>query len=122
MRNQFFDQTGDIILEMNLEYRFPIFGYLKGATFIDAGNIWLINADPTKAGGQFQLDRFYEQIAINTGVGLRFDIESFIVLRLDLGLLLRRPFENVGFEWTPSNANSFLGDNLRLQLGLGYPF
>ena len=122
VRNQFFDQTGDIILEMNLEYRFPIFGYLKGATFIDAGNIWLINADPTKAGGQFQLDRFYEQIAINTGVGLRFDIESFIVLRLDLGLLLRRPFENVGFEWTPSNANSFLGDNLRLQLGLGYPF
>lgn len=126
VRNQFYDQTGDILLEMNLEYRFPIFGYLKGATFIDAGNIWLFNEDVTKPGGQFRSNQFLNQIAINTGVGLRFDIESFIVLRLDVGALLRRPYENEGFDWTTSRPEAFTGDwaldNLRLQLGLGYPF
>ncbi len=126
VRNQFFDQTGDILLEMNLEYRFPIFGYLKGATFVDAGNIWLLNEDVTKPGGQFQSNQFLNQIAINTGFGLRFDVESFIVLRLDLGALLRRPYENEGFQWTFSRPEALTGDwtldNLRLQLGLGYPF
>lgn len=126
VRNQLYDQTGDILLEMNLEYRFPIFGYLKGATFFDAGNIWLINEDLTKPGGLFQTDTFLEQIAINTGVGLRFDVESFIVVRLDLGALLRRPYLNEGFQWTTSRPDAFTGswalDNLRLQLGLGYPF
>jgi len=124
--NQFYDQTGDIILEMNLEHRFPIFGYLKGAAFIDAGNIWLIRDDPIKPGGQFQIDSFLEQIAINTGVGLRLDIENFIVVRLDLGFLLRRPYANDGFEWTTSRSDAFtipwVVDNRRFQLGLGYPF
>jgi len=116
--NQFYDQTGDIILEMNLEHRFPIYGYFKGAVFIDAGNIWLIRNDPNKIGGQFQIDSFLNQIAINTGVGLRLDIENFIVVRLDLGALLRRPIEVDGFQWT----RPWLWDNLRPQLGLGYPF
>ncbi len=126
VRNQFFDQTGDILLEMNLEYRFPIFGYLKGATFIDAGNIWLLAEDPIKPGGRFGRDTFIEQIAINTGIGLRLDIESFIVIRLDLAALMRRPFLNEGFEWTTSRPDAFtrdwVFDNLRLQLGFGYPF
>jgi len=124
--NQFFDQTGDIILEMNLEHRFPIFGYLKGAAFIDAGNIWLIRDDPVKPGGLFQFNSFLEQIAINTGVGLRFDIQNFIVVRLDLGFLIRRPYENEGFEWTTSRSDAFsipwVVDNRSFQLGLGYPF
>ena len=126
VKNQFYDQTGDILLEMNLEYRFPMFGYLKGATFLDAGNIWLLNTDSNKPGGQFKADTFLDQIAINTGFGLRFDIESFIVIRLDLGIVLRRPYSNEGFQWTTSRSNAFswewATENLRPQLGFGYPF
>jgi len=128
--NQFFDQTGDILLEMNLEYRFPMAGFLKGAVFIDAGNIWLVNENPDKEGGLFQTDTFFNQIAVNTGYGFRFDFE-IILLRLDIGFVLRRPYldefgAQEGFDWTTNRTDAFtgswIGENINFQLGIGYPF
>jgi len=123
--NQNFDQTGDILFETNLEYRFPMAGFLKGAVFLDIGNVWLLNKNQGKPGGLFQFDTFYKQLGINTGYGFRFDFD-FLVLRLDLGFVLRRPYLNEGFEWTPSRSDAFtnewLFNNLNLQIGIGYPF
>ena len=123
--NQFYDQTGDILIEMNLEYRFPMIGFLKGAVFMDAGNIWLINANVDKPGGLFESDKFLNQIAVNTGYGFRLDF-NFLLIRLDLGLVLRRPYLNEGFDWTLNRSGALSGDwfsnNLNFQLGIGYPF
>lgn len=125
VENQFYDHTGDILLEMNLEYRFPMAGFLKGAVFFDAGNIWLVNENTDKPGGQFQIDTFLNQIAVNTGYGLRLDF-NFLLIRLDLGLVLRRPFINEDFKWTINQSNKFnpswWQDNLNLQVGIGHPF
>jgi outer membrane protein assembly factor BamA len=85
-----FDQFGDGQLEGNLEYRFKLFKMLHGAVFVDAGNNWLRKPDITRKGGDFKLDRFYKEIAIGTGIGLRGDF-SFFVLRLDLGIKVRDP-------------------------------
>ena len=121
---QFVDQTGDMKLELNLEYRFPIFRFLKGATFIDSGNIWLINNDEIPEGN-FRFKEFYKQIALGTGFGLRLDFEFFI-LRLDAAFQLRGPTVSEGFQWK-INEIDFLSSNWRSQnivynLGIGYPF
>jgi hypothetical protein len=92
----FFDQTGDIRFETNVEYRFDIVPYLKGAVFVDAGNIWLARKDPERpgevqrTGGEFIFSKALSQLAVGTGVGLRIDAE-FIVLRFDLGIPVRDP-------------------------------
>lgn len=120
---QFVDQTGDLKLELNVEYRFPVLNFIKGALFVDAGNIWLIDNDEIPEG-QFSLDSFLLQIAIGTGLGIRLDFDFFL-LRMDLAFPLRRP-ESGGFEWVfrdvdPGSA-SWRTDNLRYNLGIGYPF
>lgn len=89
------DQLGELKLETNLEYRFRIwnnfFGAkLNGATFLDMGNIWLLRENELNRGGLFKFDRFFSQVAIGTGVGLRFDMDYFTV-RLDTGLKLKDP-------------------------------
>ena len=73
--NNFIEQTGDMRLEVNAEYRFPIFGYFKGALFVDAGNIWLLD-DPDKdtPEGVFEFNRFYKEIAVGSGLGFRLDL------------------------------------------------
>ena len=85
-----FDQFGDGQLEANVEYRFKMFRMLNGAIFVDAGNVWLRNANPSKPGAEFEFNRFYKEIAIGSGVGLRADF-NFFVLRFDVGLKLRDP-------------------------------
>ncbi len=79
----FFNSAGDLKLEANIEYRFSIFGRLKGATFVDGGNIWLLKNDPRKPGGTFYINQFLNQIAVGTGIGLRLDF-TYFVLRLDV--------------------------------------
>ena len=124
----FFDQTGDIRLEANLEYRFPIVGFFKGAVFMDAGNVWLVNetigtdGKPDREGGKFEKD-FMSELAIGTGVGLRVDIQ-FFVIRLDLGIPVQVPYLPKGerfilgdFKPTFSGPNSMV-----LNIGIGYPF
>lgn len=125
----YFDQTGDIRLEANLEYRFPIFGFFKGATFIDAGNIWLLRdtfneaGEVVKPGGKFEAGDVLNELAVGTGVGLRIDVE-FFVIRLDIGIPVRVPYLPKGDRFVLSDFNgSFSGENsMTLNIAIGYPF
>ena len=92
------DQVGDLKLEFNAEYRFPISGFVKGAFFTDAGNIWLLKDDPSRPGGVFAWDTFMSQIAMDLGFGIRIDPEV-IVIRLDLAAPIRRPELPQGDRW-----------------------
>jgi len=117
-RLSYLDQTGDIKLQMNLEYRFNIFGSLYGATFLDAGNIWALRDDGYRFGGQFKFKDAFKQMAVGTGIGLRYDLE-FLVLRLDWGIGLHIPYDTVksGFYNIPR-----FKDAQTLHLAVGYPF
>ncbi|HFB99233.1 MAG TPA: hypothetical protein ENJ53_00375 [Phaeodactylibacter sp.] len=112
-------QTGDFKLEMNLEYRFNIVGYLKGAIFLDAGNIWTLGKDERKGSG---VDNFFNKIAVGSGIGFRFDVE-YVVFRFDLGYKLRNPFPDENNQYWQVHRlkdlalNKFLGS-----LSVGYPF
>jgi outer membrane translocation and assembly module TamA len=114
------NQTADIKLEANMEYRFKLIRFVEGALFLDAGNIWAINEKDNREGAQFQFDEFYKQIAFGTGAGLRFDM-SYFILRLDLGVKLRDPSvsENRGWilGYRPYSNNDF-----NLSFAIGYPF
>jgi outer membrane protein assembly factor BamA len=122
--SQFIDQTGDLKLEMNAEYRFPFFNYLKGALFVDAGNVWLIN-DEDRPEGNFAFDSFYNQLGVGAGFGFRFDF-NFFLFRLDIAFPLRSPDYGNGFKWRFSDIDFFDGswrsDNLKYNIGIGYPF
>jgi len=107
--NTFYDQVGDLRFEANLEYRQDLVPYLKGAAFIDAGNIWLVNKDDTRPGGQFKASSFLKELAVGAGVGLRIDVQ-FFVIRFDYAFPLAAPYG------TPENKAG------RLNLAIGYPF
>ncbi|MDD1538112.1 BamA/TamA family outer membrane protein [Riemerella anatipestifer] len=127
-RNQqgsfFLDQAGDIRLETNLEYRLNLYRFLNLGLFLDAGNIWLINDDPTRPGAKFGKD-WASEIAIGGGLGLRFDFNIF-VLRTDLAIPIRVPYYNKGERWRFNhidfNNSSWRKDNLILNIAIGYPF
>lgn len=113
-----FDQTGTFKFEANLEYRFPIFGPLHGAVFLDTGNVWLLKDDPQRPGGKLQASTFLRDLALGTGVGLRFDI-GMLVLRGDLGIGIHAPYDtgHGGYYNMPS-----FGKSLAFHLAIGYPF
>ncbi len=117
---QFPNQTADIILESNLEYRFAMFWMLEGALFLDAGNIWAIRQNDDRPGALFQIDQFLKEIAIGTGFGVRLDF-SFFVFRVDIGLKLRDPKLPSGDRWIPFNRK-FGQEDWNINLGIGYPF
>lgn len=118
MVNGYFDQTGTFKLELNSELRFPIYGPLHGAAFVDAGNIWLLKDDPQRPGGALRGSTFLNDIALGTGLGLRFDI-SMLVVRLDLGIGIHAPYDTGKSGYY--NMESF-GKSLALHLAIGYPF
>ncbi len=107
--NNYYDQVGDLRLEGNVEYRQDLFPYVKGAVFLDAGNIWLVNEDPSRPGGKFNSGTFLSQLAVGTGVGLRIDVQ-FFVIRFDYAIPLQAPYG------TPTSTTG------RLNLAIGYPF
>ncbi len=118
------NQTGDIRLEGNIEYRFPMFWLLNGALFADIGNIWTFDRgkDPITGAvaderGVFKLSNFYKHLALGTGVGLRLDI-SFAIIRLDLGFKTYNPVEA---KWI-GPGKWFKNGNYELNFGIGYPF
>ncbi|HJD10375.1 MAG TPA: BamA/TamA family outer membrane protein [Candidatus Phocaeicola caecigallinarum] len=117
------DETGDIKLEANLEYRFRLFsnmfgGNLNGAVFLDAGNVWLMRKDEARPGAEFTFKHFFDNIAVGTGVGIRYDL-SFLVLRLDWGIALHVPYETgrSGYYNIPR-----FKDGQGLHFAIGYPF
>lgn len=121
----FIDQRADIKLEGNLEYRFDIYKVVKGALFVDAGNIWLWKNDTTRIGGQFNRKTFLKELAVGSGFGLRFDF-SFFVLRLDLGVPIRKPYLPLSQRWVIRDidlgSSRWRRDNLLLNIAIGYPF
>uniref|UniRef100_UPI004056484D translocation and assembly module lipoprotein TamL n=1 Tax=Cyclobacterium xiamenense TaxID=1297121 RepID=UPI004056484D len=120
-----FEQPGEILFEAMFEFRRKLFGYFDGAFFIDAGNTWTFAVDPAREGTDFRVDRFYKELAVGTGLGLRMDFD-FLVLRLDMGIKAYDPARPEG--------ERFILDNLSLKqplgergqqvfnIGIGYPF
>jgi len=129
--NVFPDQTGDMKLEGNLEYRFDIFklfgGFLnvKGATFMDAGNIWDLKRNPYKVGSEFRLARFYQDIAVGGGFGIRLDF-SYAVLRFDFATPFKVPYIADNYGWIFQTMHplepSWRRKNIVFNFAVGYPF
>lgn len=109
------DRLGEIKIEANIEYRFPIFAIFNGAVFVDAGNVWTKepDEDADNLDPDFQFNRFYKEIAVSPGVGVRFDLDFFL-FRLDFGVPVKQAYNQTkwGFEF----------DNARFHFGVGYPF
>ncbi len=138
---QRFDKTGDVRLETNLEYRFDLLNVLESAFFIDAGNIWLLEEDSLRPGGEFDPETFLNEVAVGAGVGLRVDLDFFII-RFDLGLQIKDPALPVGERWLFQPKEQYnnkvraiaeqdptldpdkveYSPNLNLNIGIGYPF
>ncbi|MBQ2373931.1 MAG: BamA/TamA family outer membrane protein [Alistipes sp.] len=112
-------QMGDMRLEANLEFRFPIWGMFNGATFFDLGNVWYLGNDrlDVPSDGIFRWKDFYKQLGFNTGLGLRVDIK-FVILRLDWGVQLHNPNLPESQRW----IDTFRWKNTALNFGVGYPF
>ena len=110
--------TKQVLSSSNIEYRFPIWGDLHGAAFVDAGNIWLLKKDPKRPGGELDRKTFLKNIALGTGIGLRYDI-GMLVLRGDLGIGIHAPYDTgkKGYYNMTSFKNS-----LAFHLAIGYPF
>lgn len=103
------DQSGDIKIEVNSEFRQKLFSIVEGALFIDAGNVWLVNDDPNKPGARFSKD-FLKQFAVDAGAGIRLDL-TILLLRLDFALPLKVPYAD-----KPPNNGAVIN------LAIGYPF
>ena len=116
----FINQSGDIKLDLNLEYRTKLFWRLNGAFFVDAGNIWTIRDYEEQPGGAFRFDSFYKQIAVSYGLGLRFDFDYFI-LRFDAGMKAVNPAYRNSKEHYPLIHPDF-GRDFAFHFAVGYPF
>lgn len=119
-RIDFINQTGDMKLDLNLEYRTFLFWKFNGALFIDAGNIWTLRSYNEQPGGQFKLDEFYKQIAVAYGLGLRMNFDYFI-LRFDLGMKAVNPAYDTHREHFPILHQKFSRD-YSFHFAVGLPF
>jgi outer membrane protein assembly factor BamA len=112
------EKTGDLQLELNAEFRFPLYNIVNGAVFVDAGNVWTYHPNESMPNSEFRFDSFYKQFALDAGVGIRLDV-SFLILRFDIAYAMRNPYINTE---TGSHWRFGQGNNFRLQAGIGYPF
>ncbi len=120
-----FEQPGEIIIETNIEYRRKLYSFINFAAFIDASNVWLFRQDASRPNANFQIDRFYKEMAVGTGLGIRLDF-SFLLVRFDLGIKTYDPAR--------PQANRFIlhkivssppfGERGQavFNMGIGYPF
>jgi hypothetical protein len=119
------EQPAEMILESMFEYRRKLFSYFDMAVFLDAGNSWMIGRDDARPGADFRYDRFYKEIAVGTGVGLRMDFD-FLVIRLDLATKALDPARQEGERWILDNIrfNKPFGEKGQtvFNFGIGYPF
>ncbi|MBH8569308.1 BamA/TamA family outer membrane protein [Microvirga sp. STS02] len=128
VRDYLTEQPGELLLEGSAEYRFPIYGFFKGALFTDFGNVWGLQEkkDPAtgeylRPGAQFQLNTFYRQIAVGSGFGLRFDF-TFLILRLDIATKIYDPTAPTSADkWALRNFDTS-ANPISFNLGIGYPF
>jgi outer membrane protein assembly factor BamA len=129
-----FNNIGDIKLEFNLEYRFKLTQTIQPALFIDMGNIWLFKPDISRPNANFDLSRFYSEMAVGAGGGLRLDFDFFIV-RFDIGVPIKDPQKIKGERWiweSKEEYNQYVnryfgpGNNYKtkavVNFGIGFPF
>jgi outer membrane protein assembly factor BamA len=114
-----YEQSGDIRLDLNIEYRSRFFWKLETAAFIDAGNIWTIRNYEKQDKGKFEFDSFYKQIAVGYGLGLRLDFDFFLI-RLDWGWKAYDPSKSGSKKWAILKPN--FRDNFAWHFAVGYPF
>ena len=119
VHNAYYYHTGTFKFEANAEWRFPILGYFKGAVFLDAGNVWLLKKDENRPGAQLKMKNFFNQLALGTGVGLRFDM-TMLVVRADLGMAIHAPYDTGRRGYF--NIPPKIKDILTFHLAIGYPF
>ena len=117
-RYAYIDHTGDVKLEANAEWRFPLVAQLSGALFIDAGNVWTLRSDSSRPGAQLRLKTLSNDIALGTGFGLRYNLRV-LLLRCDVGIPLHIPYDTgkQGYYNIPH-----FGRALCFHFGVGYPF
>jgi outer membrane protein assembly factor BamA len=122
------EQPGEFLIESSFEIRQNLVGFLEGAFFIDAGNIWLIRGntvdpanDPQGDDGKFRINTFIQEVAVGTGLGVRFDL-SFLILRLDMGVKILDPAQPLGKRFVGGEIFSNFGPLSELNIGIGYPF
>jgi len=120
--SDYFDQSGDIKMEANLEYRFDLIWWFKWAFFVDAGNIWLLKKDIDRPKGEFTKD-FYKQLAVGFGTGLRMDF-TYFVIRTDLSMPIVDPRQEDTWRLNKINFldKEWRKNNLIFSLAIGYPF
>ena len=119
-RIDFINQTGDLKLDLNAEYRTSLFWKFQGAFFVDAGNIWTLRNYEEQPGGQFKLDEFYKQIAVAYGLGLRLNFDYFI-LRFDMGMKAINPaYETEQEHWAIVHPR--LSRDFAFHFAVGFPF
>ena len=113
------NHTGDIKLDLNLEYRTHLFWKLNGAAFVDAGNVWTIRNREMQPEGLFKFNRFYKQLAVAYGLGLRFDLD-FLIIRFDGGMKAINPMYTRRDRY-PIISPDFKRD-FAFHFAVGYPF
>jgi len=125
LSNLLANEAGDIKLEFNSELRMHLFSVVNAAIFVDAGNIWLQKDIAEKPGSQFKFNRFYKEIAVGSGAGLRIDA-SIVVVRFDLAFPLRKPWLPEKERWVINKVRfgdpDWRKENLVLNIAIGYPF
>ena len=112
------EHIGDLQIESNIEYRFPVYSMFKGAIFSDIGNIWTLSNNESFPGGQFKFDTFYKQLAVDAGFGLRLDL-SFFLIRLDVAVPVCDPAYDEPHRWRVSKLQ---WSDVVWNFGIGYPF
>ena len=117
-RYAYINHTGDVKLEVNAEWRFPLVGQLSGALFLDAGNVWTLRHVDTLPGGQLRWKTLGQDIALGTGFGLRYNLR-ILLLRADVGIPLHAPYDTGkrGYYNIPR-----FSQGLCFHLSVGYPF
>ena len=118
-----FERVGDVKFETNLEYRTPIYKYFTFGAFVDVGNIWLIRKSTDFPNGEFAFNRFYKELAVDVGIGLRIDL-SFAIIRVDYALKIHDPAKLASNGWQTfnwANYDNFKADRA-IVFGIGYPF
>jgi outer membrane protein assembly factor BamA len=120
----FNNQSGDIRLNMSMEYRAKVWSFFELAAFVDAGNIWTIRDYAAQPHGMFRWNEFYKQIALAYGVGVRLDF-SFFILRVDFGVKLYDPallYNGSGKQWRTVGNGLNWKDDMAFHFAIGYPF
>jgi outer membrane protein assembly factor BamA len=112
------ERIGEIGLEGNVEYRFPIYSYFKGAAFVDMGNVWMRKQNDQLEGADFKFNKFLSDLAFDGGLGLRVDF-GYFVIRLDGAVVLKDPAKPINTRWIGQNSDRFA---VYGNFGIGYPF